>query len=448
MSEKKRIAVIGAGIAGLTCAYNLQEQGYDVVVFEKETTVGGRMRSREKDGLWFDIGATHLIPLYTHMRKYIDAFDIEWHKMEFELYGLLRDHSINTIAKQISKRTSLNLALLYTKLGSELTETFNLNPAVEYDTDDAYSYLRDSVSQEAADYLGDGFTAAYQFHRSNEISKAAFMSVLQSVKREREEWFLHRTRRGMSALPEAFQERLKDVRVGTGVQSVSTTDSGVTITTEAGDVEKFDAVVVATTATVAEKMLSAPTAPQKTLLSSVEYASSVSYAFKIDEGVTPESGKPQGEHQYSIVWVPYVENTVFSGISNEVMKGDDLRSGGKTLICTWLHDGVAREMLAKNATDEELFEYGITEFVKMCPWITDRSQLEPHDLERWHEAMPKFKQGLITRVVDFYNAGAAGGGQGAGNVFLAGDYLNSPWTEGALQNGERTAVQVHEQLQK
>ena len=41
--QKKRIAVIGAGIAGLTCAYELQKAGFDVVVLEKNSYVGGRM---------------------------------------------------------------------------------------------------------------------------------------------------------------------------------------------------------------------------------------------------------------------------------------------------------------------------------------------------------------------------------------------------------------------
>ena len=38
-----RMAVIGAGPAGLTCAYYLRERGYDVTVFEKENQVGGML---------------------------------------------------------------------------------------------------------------------------------------------------------------------------------------------------------------------------------------------------------------------------------------------------------------------------------------------------------------------------------------------------------------------
>ena len=43
MESKKRIAIIGAGIAGLAAGYELQKAGHDVVVFEKEKKAGGRM---------------------------------------------------------------------------------------------------------------------------------------------------------------------------------------------------------------------------------------------------------------------------------------------------------------------------------------------------------------------------------------------------------------------
>lgn len=40
-SRGKRVAVVGAGPAGLTCALDLRVQGYDVVLYERESKVGG-----------------------------------------------------------------------------------------------------------------------------------------------------------------------------------------------------------------------------------------------------------------------------------------------------------------------------------------------------------------------------------------------------------------------
>jgi renalase len=53
------IAVIGAGLAGLTCARQLQTQGHHVVVYEKSAGVGGRMSTRQTELGGFDHGAQY-----------------------------------------------------------------------------------------------------------------------------------------------------------------------------------------------------------------------------------------------------------------------------------------------------------------------------------------------------------------------------------------------------
>lgn len=57
-----RIAVIGAGVAGLTCARHLADAGRPVVVFEKSRGLGGRMATRRREGVQFDHGAPSMDP--------------------------------------------------------------------------------------------------------------------------------------------------------------------------------------------------------------------------------------------------------------------------------------------------------------------------------------------------------------------------------------------------
>ncbi len=54
-----RVAVIGAGVAGLTAARNLARAGWDVVVFEKARGVGGRTSTRRSEAAAFDHGAQY-----------------------------------------------------------------------------------------------------------------------------------------------------------------------------------------------------------------------------------------------------------------------------------------------------------------------------------------------------------------------------------------------------
>lgn len=53
------IAIIGAGLAGLTCARQLQQQGNSVMLYEKSRGVGGRMSTRQTELGGFDDGAQY-----------------------------------------------------------------------------------------------------------------------------------------------------------------------------------------------------------------------------------------------------------------------------------------------------------------------------------------------------------------------------------------------------
>ncbi|MCS7171200.1 MAG: protoporphyrinogen oxidase [Aquificaceae bacterium] len=50
------VAVIGAGISGLSVAWHLSEKGFHVQVFEKEETPGGNIQTLKKDGYILELG--------------------------------------------------------------------------------------------------------------------------------------------------------------------------------------------------------------------------------------------------------------------------------------------------------------------------------------------------------------------------------------------------------
>ena len=62
MSPDVDVAVVGAGIAGLTAADELRRAGLDVRVYEAQQHVGGRMASTRHDGFTIDTGAEQVSP--------------------------------------------------------------------------------------------------------------------------------------------------------------------------------------------------------------------------------------------------------------------------------------------------------------------------------------------------------------------------------------------------
>src|SRR5512147_827927 len=55
--DEVRVAVIGAGIAGLACAQELARADARVTVFERSRSLGGRLATRRSGSFAFDHGA-------------------------------------------------------------------------------------------------------------------------------------------------------------------------------------------------------------------------------------------------------------------------------------------------------------------------------------------------------------------------------------------------------
>jgi len=59
MTASRHIAIVGSGMAAITCARTLVQAGHHVTVFEKSHTVGGRMATRNSPFGTFDHGAQY-----------------------------------------------------------------------------------------------------------------------------------------------------------------------------------------------------------------------------------------------------------------------------------------------------------------------------------------------------------------------------------------------------
>lgn len=69
-----RIAVIGAGLAGLCCASALQMAGHNVSVFEKSQGAAGRMSTRRGDGWQCDHGTQYFTARHPDFRAEVDRW--------------------------------------------------------------------------------------------------------------------------------------------------------------------------------------------------------------------------------------------------------------------------------------------------------------------------------------------------------------------------------------
>lgn len=69
-----RVAIIGAGLSGLTCARALTDEGLDVKVIEKARGPGGRMSTRRADDWQFDHGAQYFTARDPEFSQQVDSW--------------------------------------------------------------------------------------------------------------------------------------------------------------------------------------------------------------------------------------------------------------------------------------------------------------------------------------------------------------------------------------
>jgi photolyase PhrII len=70
----RRVAVIGAGLAGLACARTLTDHNVDVVLFDKGRSPGGRLATRRLPPHTFDLGAQYFTARDPRFRRHVESW--------------------------------------------------------------------------------------------------------------------------------------------------------------------------------------------------------------------------------------------------------------------------------------------------------------------------------------------------------------------------------------
>ena len=80
-TDDKRIIVVGAGLAGLSCAYELDQAGFNVILIEARSRPGGRVstyRDPFADNLYAEMGAEYVDSTDMYVKEYCKKFDEDY----------------------------------------------------------------------------------------------------------------------------------------------------------------------------------------------------------------------------------------------------------------------------------------------------------------------------------------------------------------------------------
>jgi monoamine oxidase len=260
-SAKKKVIVMGAGIAGLSCAYELIRRGHDVTVLEASGRTGGHVRTFHDpfaDGLYADMGAEHFYyPGYTEYWRYL---------REFSLTAIpypRRDNMVRFLKGERFTEQDLHSAKIVSGLGFNQRESeflaqrswselplLYLQRYVDNIRDEANPFER-GLSQldqlSVADLLkreGASAGALQFFGGSGSALQSIWAAAVKKLRgTDLESKKLFRLKGGNQLMTEAFAERVGDrVRLGCPVTRIEHGASGVTVTCrEFGQEQKREA---------------------------------------------------------------------------------------------------------------------------------------------------------------------------------------------------------------
>ncbi|TMT85720.1 FAD-dependent oxidoreductase [Haloterrigena sp. H1] len=260
MHSTPRIVVAGGGLAGLVAARHLAGGGVDVTLLERHDTVGGRVRTVERDGYRFDRGFQVLFTAYPAVQRELDleALDLRRFAPGATIAGpdgrsTLADplREPETIPATLSNpAVSVGDALRIARLWWELRRT-DPETILEGGTDETIrTYLDERgfsdrfIEEFVAPFYG-GITLDRSLSTSSRIFEYTFRTLAAGG--------IAVPAAGMGAIPAQLADRVREVgatlETGVRVESITTSggDSSGTATVETGaESIEADAVVVAT----------------------------------------------------------------------------------------------------------------------------------------------------------------------------------------------------------
>mmetsp|Transcript_29950 Transcript_29950/g.92723 ORF Transcript_29950/g.92723 Transcript_29950/m.92723 type:complete len:620 (-) Transcript_29950:71-1930(-) len=133
--KKKRVAVIGGGLSGLSCAKYLADAGHEPIVYEARDVLGGKVSAwQDADGDWIETGLHIFFGAYPNMMRLFHELGIhdrlQWkvHKMVFAMQELPGEFTTFDFVPGIPAPFNFGLAILLNQKMLTLGEKLQTAP--------------------------------------------------------------------------------------------------------------------------------------------------------------------------------------------------------------------------------------------------------------------------------------------------------------------------------
>ncbi len=453
----KHIAMIGAGISGLSAAHWIAEAGHEVTVFEQSDRVGGAILSVREDGFLFEAGPNSFLDNTLATLELCNSLgiteDLEKQSLRTKsryifLNGHL--HEVPTgpgglIATEILTR-SAKLRLL--------KEPF-IRGNRSLDDESIASFIRRRFGEELLDHVVTPFVSGVYAGDPEQLSLQAIFPPLYDLERKygsvigggirkmlggkekepaqqgekQRSRNLCSFRNGLASLPEKIAQRLRDrLHLHATVKEFICADATFRVrTAESGEFPvRFDAVVLAVPGYTLPELLRSHLPQVCSALETLPYNRLSVYGMGIPKSQVRHScegfgyliPRNQGPRILGTIW----SSSIFS------------HRAPHDCHCFTIYVGGGLDPTAYDLSDHDLRAQVMDD---LSTTVGAQAPFQSEKVFRYQRAIPQYPIGHVNNTRNLFEACAQIPG-----LFLTGNYIDGVSVNDCIRNGKRTAMHV------
>jgi protoporphyrinogen/coproporphyrinogen III oxidase len=433
------VAVVGAGIAGLSAAHHLEAAGRSVEVFESEQAVGGRMRTRRQDGYLIDQGAETL-GQYGYARTWdlVQAVGIgreEVLRVRAPV-GLWRGGRVHPYVGHpflaglagagLSPRGRVALTRLAAPLVLHARSYDPDAPGASPLGDLTVARLGADQPEEIRDYL---LQPAVGTAWNWDPSRSCVAPLVSTMLATRGIWRWRTYRDGMDTLARRVAERLP-IHTGSQVCEARQRGGGVALSFANGGTASARAVVLAVPAPLALALHPAMPDDERAYLSVCGYTPMIRTTCLLDRPLQQPSSA--GRARVYALLVPAREDAVLSGVTFEHNKAGNRAPPNRGLVSLLTARAAAGQLI--NRPDDEVVGTMLAVAERILPGL--RESCRAAFVHRFPHGAPEATPAALRASAGFL-------GRPARAVDYAGDWVyQRPSSEAAVRSGLLASARI------
>jgi oxygen-dependent protoporphyrinogen oxidase len=405
----RHVAIIGGGLAGLTCAFTLKRYGIPSTVFEANRTCGGRCPAAAYLlGMDLYLNTFNVIQSLGLRNDLIEIRPIAGQYYKGRVYhhrvssatGLLGFKGLNIADKALLSR----MAYLLVRYGPKL-DFRHPERGAALDDETTATFVKRELSQNILNYVAGPLISTLFYYSSEETSKLLYLNLAKHMHNLR----MHTLKGGLGRLAAVLAEQV-NVRTGQRVDSIAAEGASYRV-----NAEEFSDVVVAVPGDAVLCLAGVRDLlgdTDRAFFENCRYGRAVTVTVQADREVDRcyALSIPRVErlHAATIIFHDFIDPESVGGSRRVTVVG-----GGESVT--------ARELL-----DDLTRIYGLNP--------------DGYSATEWKSAKPKFPPGRYRELAGFLARTRRPG------LFFCGDYLMGPFIEGAVISGQRAAEDINSKL--